>query len=293
MGSNSPRAFHDNPDLVTEKVKEFVTDQGFHGFHVPVVGGRWFDIDAKSDKVVSSMTEPDLRTFEALELLITRTHQAGGQVHIWAWGDHQRFQTPRSLEGGINGTIDRRLQRYIAARLGPIPGWSVGYGFDLDEWVKAKQLREWRDWMHERMGWHHFLGGRPAGPNRGEDHAADVVWNKGLDYSSYEHHRPTYEVYVAALQAIPDQPVMSEDRFSYSQQLALQGQGLRRRADPSRPLPLDHGRRRCQHLGSASRSQSRWAVFEPGPTEDLLGVLRRPWPVPGGHDTGESVEQRR
>ena len=212
-GSNSPRVFCGNPDLVARKVKEFVTDQGFHGFHVPVVGGRWFDVDSKSDKVVSSMTEPDFQTFEALELLITSTHQAGGFVHIWSWGDHQRFQTPRSLEGGINGAIDRRLQRYIAARLGPIPGWSMGYGFDLDEWVKARQLRQWRDAMHEWMGWHHFLGGRPAGPNRGEDHAADIVWNKGLDYSSYEHHRPTYEVYVAALQAIPGQPVMSEDRF--------------------------------------------------------------------------------
>ncbi len=212
-GSNSPRGFHNDPDLIARKVEELVVARGFHGFHVPVVGGRWFDIDSKSDKVVSSMREPDLRTFEALELLITKTHRAGGFVHIWSWGDHQRFQTPRSLEGGINGAIDRRLQRYIAARLGPIPGWSMGYGFDLDEWVEANQLREWRDSMHEWMGWHHFLGGRPAGPNRGEDHAAEVVWNKGLDYSSYEHHRPTYDVYVAALQAVPDQPVMSEDRF--------------------------------------------------------------------------------
>ena len=63
------------------------------------------------------------------------------------------------------------------------------------------------------MGWSHFLGGRPAGPNQGTDHSRDAAWNEGLDYSSYEHHRPTYEVYVAALQAVPGKPVMSEDRF--------------------------------------------------------------------------------
>jgi len=146
-------------------------------------------------------------------LLIGRTHQAGGLVHIWAWGDHQRSQTPKSLKGGIGGEVDRRLQRYIAARLGPIPGWSMGYGFDLDEWVTADQVKAWRDSMHQTMGWSHFLGGRPEGPNHGTDHTSNAAWNQGLDYSSYEHHRPTYEVYRAALEAIPDQPVMSEDRF--------------------------------------------------------------------------------
>ena len=134
-------------------------------------------------------------------------------VHTWAWGDASRSQTPRSLKGGMDGPIDRRLQRYIAARLGPVPGWSMGYGFDLDEWVKATQLRAWRDGIQQQMGWHHFLGGRPAGPNRGLDHSVDAKWNRGLDYASYEHHRPTYDVYLAAVRATPSKPVMSEDRF--------------------------------------------------------------------------------
>ncbi len=212
-GSNSPRVFHDKPELIERKIKRFIVDHGFNGFHVPVIAGRWFDIDAERDRVNSTMKEPDFNTFEALELLITKTHQAGGMVHIWPWGDHQRSQTPRSLTGGIGGAIDRRLQRYIAARLGPVPGWSMGYGFDLDEWVTARQVKSWRDSMHRHMGWFHFLGGRPVGPNYGTDHTNDALWNKGLDYSSYEHHRPTYEVYLAAVQARPGQPVMSEDRF--------------------------------------------------------------------------------
>ncbi|MHC4727204.1 MAG: hypothetical protein ACYS17_08215, partial [Planctomycetota bacterium] len=212
-GSNNPRVFYNKPELVNSKIKQFIIEHGFNGFHIPVVAGRWFDINAASDRVESTMNEPDCRTFEALELIITKTHQTGGLVHIWPWGDHQRCQTPRSLVGGIGGAIDKRLQRYIAARLGPIPGWSMGYGFDLDEWVTVNQLKGWRDGMNLRMGWHHFLGGRPVGPNHGADHTSDTLWNEGLDYSSYEHHRPTYEVYRAALQAKPGWPVMSEDRF--------------------------------------------------------------------------------
>ena len=212
-GGNSPKLFHNKPEWVDRKIQGFIFEHGFNGFHVPVIGGRWFDLDAESDKVESTMTEPDPRTFEALELLITQTHRAGGMVHIWPWGDHQRSQTPRSLTGGLGGAIDRRLQRYMAARLGPIPGWSMGYGFDLDEWVTANQVRAWRDAMHRLMGWRHFLGGRPEGPNHGTDHMKDALWNMGLDYSSYEHHRPTYEVYRAAMQTSPGRPVMSEDRF--------------------------------------------------------------------------------
>lgn len=212
-GGNNLKMFHNKPEWVDRKIQEFIVEHGFNGFHVPVIGGRWFDLDAASNKVESTMTEPDPRTFEALELLITKTHRAGGMVHIWPWGDHQRSQTPRSLTGGIGDAIDRRLQRYIAARLGPIPGWSMGYGFDLDEWVTANQVRAWRDSMHRLMGWDHFLSGRPEGPNRGTDHTKDALWNMGLDYSSYEHHRPTYEVYRAAVQTTPGRPVMSEDRF--------------------------------------------------------------------------------
>jgi hypothetical protein len=233
MGSNSPKAFHNAPNLVDAQIKQFMFDHGFNGFHFPVVSGRWFDMDATSDRVHSSLTDPDPRTFEALELLITKTHRAGGMVHLWAWGDHQRSQTPRSLKGGIGGQTDRRLRRYIAARLGPIPGWSMGYGFDLDEWLMAGELKSWRDEMHRQMGWKHFLGGRPIGPNRGTDHAADAKWNLGLDYFSYEHHRPTYAVYLAAMQASSGRPVMSEDRFrirkgvypnkDYSEELTRRG----------------------------------------------------------------------
>jgi hypothetical protein len=202
-----------HPEQIDRAIDEFIHQHGFDGFHFPVVGGRWFDLEAGDDKVTAGMTRPDPRTFQALELLITKTHAAGGMVHLWPWGDHQRSQTPKTLAGGLGGHIDQRWQRYLAARLGPIPGWSMGFGFDLDEWITADQLRQWHHSMHQLMGWSHPLGGRPEGPNHGTDHTSNAAWNAGLDYSSYEHHRPTYDVYLAAINALPGRPVMSEDRF--------------------------------------------------------------------------------
>lgn len=265
VGNNNPKAFHKKPALIDEKVREFVGAHGFSGFHVSVVGGRWFDLEAAGDKVDSTMTDPDPRTFEALELLIAKTHAAGGLVHIWLWGDHQRSQTPRSLAGGIQGPVDLRLQRYIAARLGPMPGWSMGYGFDLDEWVTAPQLTAWRDSMHGRLGWPHFLGGRPAGPNHATDHTRDATWNQALDYSSYEHHRPTYEVYLAAMRAIPAQPVMSEDRFR-----------IRRSPYPEKDYSLQRTRRGLYHSTMAGGVANIWGIdpeLSPGglfPNKDQL-----------------------
>jgi hypothetical protein len=89
----------------------------------------------------------------------------------------------------------------------------MGYGFDLDEWVDEKQLAKWHDSMHTFLGWPHMLGARHGDPNKGLDHSMAISWNKRLGYSSYEHHRPTYDVYAAALKSLPGQPVLSEDRF--------------------------------------------------------------------------------
>ena len=202
----TPNRFYDRPDVVDADIQEFLIEHGFNGFHVPSIAGRWFDVDTSDNRVAASMTRPDPRTFEALEMLIAKVYAAGGMVHIWAWGDHQRHQTPRDLSDGINGRVDRRLQRYIAARLGPIPGWSMGYGFDLWEWVQGSELTGWHDYMHEHMGWAHLLGAR-ASKNTLEQ------LSEALDYSGYEQHRPDYAKYVETLEARPDKPSFSEDRF--------------------------------------------------------------------------------
>jgi hypothetical protein len=204
---------YSDASLIEAGISTFIDGHGFTGFHVPELAGRWFDYNQADDTVFNSMTNPDIQTFEVLEQIILQTHQAGGVVHLWAWGDRARQETPDFLVGGKNGVVDQRLQRYIAARLGALPGWSLGYGFDLDEWVKEPEIHAWQDFMQSQLGWFHFLGGRPEGPNFGTDHSAYTSWNQELDYSSYEHHRPTYDVYVASLEELPDRPVMSEDRF--------------------------------------------------------------------------------
>ena len=208
---SSPSEYYNNSPKIDTDIQIFFNEHGFNGFHT-LVFCRWFDITQERCSNISEKSPtPDPRTFEALELLIARVHAAGGVVHIWVWGDEQRSQTPKKW--GINSDVDRRLQRYIAARLGPLPGWTMGYGFDLDEWVTSSQLASWRDYMHTHEGWYHFYGGRPVGPNAGLDHLPFSDWNAPLDYASYEHHRPSYEVYVAALKTNPAKPVFSEDRF--------------------------------------------------------------------------------
>ena len=201
-----PHQFQGRPDMVDADIREFLIEHGFNGFHVPSIAASWFDIEAGSGRIERRMTRPDPRTFEALEMLIAKVYAAGGMVHIWAWGDHQRHLTPRDLDGGINGLVDRRLQRYIAARLGPIPGWTMGYGFDLWEWVDGNQLTRWHDYMHDHFGWRHMLGAR-ASQNTLEQ------LSEALDYSGYEQHRPDYAKYVETIEKRPAKPSFSEDRF--------------------------------------------------------------------------------
>lgn len=203
----TPRDFHQRPDRIDAAIQTFLVEHGFTGFHV-MVFCQWFDLD--HDSALGIKTDdpnPDPRTFEALESLITRTHAAGGVVHLWFWGDQQRGQTP--ARWGINGKVDRRLQRYIAARLGPLPGWTAGYGFDLWEWVDGDQLTQWHRHMNEQFGWPHLLGARSKGRSRGRAQQLSPA----MDYASFEDHRPDLVTYRRMLEDWPGKPAFAEDRF--------------------------------------------------------------------------------
>ncbi len=200
----SPRSYYNNPAKIDADINTFFVQHGFNGFHT-YLACYAFDINKDSYDEIADDPNPDFRTFEALELLITKTHAAGGVVHIWAWGDDSRHTTP--TRWGINGAVDKRLQRYIAARLGPLPGWSMGYGFDLWEWVKGPQLAEWHDYLRQHFGWPHMLGGR----NYRETEWVQLT--EALDYSSYEQWRPDYDKYVRTVEDRPSKPSFSEDRF--------------------------------------------------------------------------------
>lgn len=209
----TPDEFHDRPDVIDGDIEEFLVGHGFNGFHVPVYC-RWLDIDKEThEQFESADPSPDPRTFDALELLIGKVHAAGGMVHMWMWGDNDpgHRQTPMRQDwGGKNGRVDKRLQRYLAARLGPLPGWTMGYGFDLEHWASEEDLRIWHSTMHGLLGWPHLLGGRAGSPGR--DGRLRQIYD-GLDYAGYTHFRPAFQDYVQALNANPRKPVMSEDRF--------------------------------------------------------------------------------
>ena len=233
-----------DPAKIDSDVQRWLVEHGFSGVHVAVLC-RWFDFENVSSSNIETIDpNPDPRTFEVLDALITRFHQAGGMVHLWQWGDESRGMTP--AKWGINGQADKRLQRYIAARLGPLPGWTMGYGFDLWEWVDGPALAQWHSTLHEHFGWPHLLGAR---------------WEKNqltqptevLDYSSYEQHQPTYEDYVATLEKRASKPSFSEDRF--------------RVRDPS-PYPekdytLDQTRRGLWNSAMAGGVANIWGYLVP------------------------------
>ncbi|HUF62987.1 MAG TPA: DUF5060 domain-containing protein [Verrucomicrobiales bacterium] len=197
-------AYRDDPGKMESDIQTWIIEHGFNGIHLGVLC-RWFDFDqVSSDRITSPDPNPDPRTFEVLEQIIARVHGAGGMVHIWMWGDDSRRMTP--VKWGINGTADQRLQRYIAARLGPLPGWTMSYGFDLWEWVDGEQLAAWRANLHGHFGWPHLLGGRWE-----QNRLTQAT--ETLDYASYEQHRPSYEKYLETIGERPGKPAFSEDRF--------------------------------------------------------------------------------
>jgi len=167
---------------------------------------QWFELGTLSvdhhDKV-----NPDQATFEIIERVITAAHQEGGHVQLWLWGDNasSRRWTPIGLPGGINGEVDQRLQRYIAARLGPLPGWTMGYGFDLEEWVSEGEVQEWTTYLNAHLGWKHLLWAR----NR-SNATLDVV-----SYNAITNARGpnSYTDVVNKLTSDPSRPHLEEERF--------------------------------------------------------------------------------
>jgi hypothetical protein len=159
---------------------------------------------------------PNLRTFKVLDEIIRRAHTRNMHVHLWAWKDAERKGTPLSYEGGINGKVDRRLQRYIAARLGPLPGWSMGYGFDLHEWVTPAQLDAWAEYLHGQFGWDHLLAAR--------GHRFNVASNNINSYDGFGRKvqlatspfgPDSYAEILQDLSEDPGRPHLYEERHTY------------------------------------------------------------------------------
>jgi len=205
-----------------------------YGFDAVFVGvwHQWFQLGtSRSDRHDS--VEPDPATFRVLEILCTMAHERGMFVHIWQWGDEQRLWSPLGIpadadvpgdRGGVNGVADRRLQRYIAARLGPLPNWVLGYGFDLYEWADEDQVRSWAEYLlaraarplmltaieQRRSSQRLFDLGDTTLGLVSDAAAAEAALADGGSPSD-----ALYEAAVTALGAAGGKPVIFENRFLY------------------------------------------------------------------------------
>ncbi len=146
---------------------------GFDAVHV-VVAHEWFALGIRRSDLLGSV-QPDARTFRVLELLIALAHRRGLFVHVWEWGDESRRLSPLGIPadptvpgdpGGQGGAAFDRLQRYIAARLGPLPNWTMSYGFDLDEWAEEDDVRAWAARLGELLPLPHLLAATEEGSGR-------------------------------------------------------------------------------------------------------------------------------
>lgn len=204
-------------DALVRAADEMLDEVEAHGFDAMfvIVLNSWFSFGARPYTDHDS-ENPSLVTFAVLETLILRAHARGLSVHIWAWGDEERRWTPIGV-GGINGVADRRLQRYIAARLGPLPGWTMSYGFDLEEWVTPDEVRSWADYLHEHMGWPRLLMAREAHEGVRADGRVFDMGDEKLDvFSTDERPEDDFFDTALALQAGADVPLFFERRFLHT-----------------------------------------------------------------------------
>ncbi len=209
-------------NAIEADLEEFIDEHGFTGFHIPV-DGRWFDKD-----------NPDPQVYRVIERIIRDTHGRGGASHLWLWGSRRGEDGtgPDAFADGPMSTIDRRNLRYLAARLGPLPGWSIGYGFDTENgWARPDELDAWKGYLEDHLGWDHFLGARvgydekglwavsprPPLPPRDASYRSPIAdkyttWLGG-DYFGYTSYRPLYPRYKEVMQHHPEIPSFEEDRF--------------------------------------------------------------------------------
>lgn len=205
------------PKRLSKALDDALDEAEEAGFNAVFVGvwDNWFSLGDKTWKDHDSVN-PDPATFRLLETLIKRAHARDMGVHIWSWGDEQLRTTQIGVKGGIGGSADRRLQRYIAARLGPIPGWTMAYGFDLHEWVKPSQVAAWEDLINGRSGWPHLLTARQQGLRDRNFFFSDnpLPWVSN-DIRTDPGGLQPYEDALEALDEAGGKPVLFERRFLY------------------------------------------------------------------------------
>jgi hypothetical protein len=223
------QSWHDDVAAMRAFVAEFTDNHGFNGGHIATIGRGWLEAGSTGD-LRTAPPAPDVRTFAALEVAAAEWSERGGWLHLWMWGKGSGGDFA-NLPGGHDGIESRRINRYVAARLGPVPGWSMGIGWDVEFWVNETKLKWWLDDLNPQLGgWHHWIGHRysdsdigrgidPEPANKGEYLERGIAWNTlrpgHEQYAGWEHWctLTSDSAIDAGLSAIPDRPMMTEDRF--------------------------------------------------------------------------------
>lgn len=214
---NSLHDFSTDRDELESEIAEILDETEAHGMDAVFIAmnNNWFafGVDAWQDH---DSEVPSLESFAVLETLILRASERGLSVHVWAWGDEERGWTPVGV-GGINGEADRRLQRYIAARLGPLPGWTMSYGFDLNEWVTPDEVRSWWSYMHAHLGWPRLLMARESQADVRDPFFEFDLGATPLDVVSSDE-RPEEDFFASARTLLEREagPVLFERRFLHT-----------------------------------------------------------------------------
>jgi len=219
--------FGTDPAGIVTKTERYVAEAFSNGCEIIFVhvNSNWLKFGVRGHNQHRSQ-DPDPTCFRVLETIITTAHRSGARVHLWAWGDESRRWTPKGLPGGVNGQEDRRMQRYIAARLGPLPGWSMGYGFDLHEWTNSAKVNAWARYLHEHFGWQHLLSARGVRlTGAGNINAYDGC-GRDVELRTSRGGPRDYREIIAHLEGVTATPHLYEERHTYRRpgfQLGMDG----------------------------------------------------------------------
>lgn len=166
---------------IDELYEEFIVGHGFHGFHVPMLGGT------VSDALLKLLEYADLHEF---------------WVHMWMYSDVQHGWAPED----VGSDEARQHQSRVLRDIEGFKNWSMGLGTDLWEWTTREQVNEWVTFMRN-AGERGIFGGRQQ-PGKKPYFGGYVGWEQIVeDKSKFE------KMLKDGLRASKGKRVMSEDRF--------------------------------------------------------------------------------
>lgn len=164
MAFEEGRPLNDFTDrLIEDKLSLYIDTEGFNGLFI-FMAAAWADATGPNEHRWTNTPNrnPSIDSFDAVERVIQALHARGAALHLWYVGDCGRRQCAQAGYGDNGATTEgeRRLLRYIAARLGPLPGWVMGYGYDNNEHVRTSALDGWGSYLRGKLGWNHVVGAR-------------------------------------------------------------------------------------------------------------------------------------